>query len=679
MDDLSLNRDVHEGVHEFAQDKINQYFNDTQKRIANIFKNYWYVTKADRLSIGNSEYEYILIKAPKSLADLLNIYAEIIVVFSDYATFEPRTFDAFDNIKGKLEIGRVENLCGVLVSKDRNVEKLVGEFVNGREIRSIIAFSYEEIIENRSDSFLFRNKFQKVFYNRDLFAFEDALKTDLFFFGRNDIVMNIINDHLIGKNTGLFGLRKTGKTSVLYDVQRKIYHKSAEAVLVSCQNPAMSSGSWVDSIYYIVKSIYNHFGMGEACPPRNSYSDITAADNLSETVRNICNNNGVTLLLMLDEIEHITYQKAAEVDWKEGMESVKFWKAMRSAYLDENSKFTYCIVGTNPICVERPTIKNTDNPIFNGVGIYYISGFEVKQIRDMVRKLGKIMGIQFDETLYAKMVEDYGGHPFLVRQFCSHLAKKYKNRPITIDRRKYSEIKKEFDETQGKYFEMLLEVLSEFYPNEYELLKFLAQEDEESFLTFVEDDPSLVQHLMGYGIIQKNDNYYDFKMDVIKSYILQKEKLSKKCLLPKDRWNHLCAERNSLEIKLRKMIKNILLLTVYRGDKNDAKCYVMQKLHNSPADKRKYSGCSYEDLFNSNICNIYWNDLTTLVTGKWEEFAAFMMGITKDDFRNYMHTLNGTGRADAHAKAVSDSDIAIFDASIQKISQIIDNYNSLLQ
>ena len=60
MNELQLNQDVHEGIHSFAKEKIDEYFNEPQQRIVNVFKTFWYVTKADRILIGNSEYEYIL-------------------------------------------------------------------------------------------------------------------------------------------------------------------------------------------------------------------------------------------------------------------------------------------------------------------------------------------------------------------------------------------------------------------------------------------------------------------------------------------------------------------------------------------------------------------------------------------------------------------------------------------
>ena len=676
MCEFNLNEDVNVGIHPFAEEKVGEFFYNAQKRIVNVFKAHWYITKADNVKIGASEYNYMLIKAPSNLANLFNLSAEIIVVFSHYEDFEPRTFDAFDNIKDKLELGRVESLCGVLISKDKDIESRLKYYNNGKETRIIIPYSYDELIENRSDSFIFRNKFQKYFYNRDLFAFDDALKTDLYFFGRNHIVMDIINRHLSGQNTGLFGLRKTGKTSIIYDVKRKIKYKSSIGVFISCQNPEMSTGSWVDSIFYIVKCIYSEMGEDTSILHRNDYSNLTAIENLVKEIKQIYDKFKVSLLLMFDEVEHITYGKAVDEKWGKGLESVSFWKAIRSAYQLQDSKFTYCIVGTNPICIEYPTITHADNPIFCGVEPLYIPGFDVEQTRSMVRKLGRIMGMKFDEILYAKMTEDYGGHPFLIRHVCSFISKKYLNRPVTIDRKKYNECKTEFNKTQGKYFDMLLEVLTEFYPIEYEMLKYLAMEDMETFNYFANEDFSMVQHLIGYGIISKIDDYYDFQIDVIREYLLQKENLSKKLISKEEKWSHLCSKRGNFEIEMRKMVKRVLFMS-FSGNELEAKEFVMSKIYNDRESRRKYALYTFNDLFDPNKSLIYLKNLTTLILAKWQVFSPFMKDIKQEDFTNMMRILNVEGRFEAHAKIPDESDMVLFDAAITKLTDIMDEYNKI--
>lgn len=678
MNEYDLNEEIRAGIHPFAQQRVNDAFNNTEQKIINYFKRYWYVTKADCLKIGASEYKYILIKAPRNLANLFNVFAEIIVVFSGYEKFEPRTFDAFDNIKDKLELGRVENLCGVLVSNDQNVEACIKLYNSGKETRTIIPFSYIEICENVMDDYLFRNKFQKYFYNRDLFAFDDALKTDLYFFGRNQLVMDIINRHLEGQNTGLFGLRKTGKTSIIYDVKRKIRLKNAIGVFISCQNPEMSMGTWVDSLFYVIKCIYEEVNLDTSSLKRGDFTELTATNYLLKEINKIYEETNMTILLMFDEVEHITYKKAADEKWGNGLESVYFWKAIRSAFQTENSRFTYCIVGTNPMCIEYSTIEHADNPIFCGVTPLYIPGFDIEQTRSMVRKLGRMMGIKFDETLYSKMTEEYGGHPFLIRHVCSYIASQYTNRPVQIDRIKYNECKSEFNMTQGKYFDMLLEVLQEFYPIEFEMLEYLATGDMETFKYFASEDYSLVQHLMGYGIIKQVDDNFDFQMDVIKEYILKKQKISGKLKTKEEKWAYLCSRRGNFEIELRKMVKQVLLVYfVGNSGEQGAKDYVISKIYNDKESKRKYITYCYSDLFDPKKSNIYLKDLCTLIMGKWELFVPFMGTIRQEDFLNMMGILNVEGRFDAHAKIPNDEEMVMFNAAINKLEEMINNYKKI--
>lgn len=678
MDEYALNEDVRPGVHPFAEQRIDEVFNSVERKIIGIFKRYWYVTKADILKVGASNYKYILIKAPENLANLFNISAEIIVIFSSYEKFEPRTFDAFDNVKEKLEMGRVENLCGVLVSNDNDVEDCIKLYNSGKETRTIIPFSYKEICDNSSDTYLFRNKFQKFFYNRDLFAFDDALKTDLYFFGRNQLVMDIINRHLEGQNTGLFGLRKTGKTSIIYDVKRKIRMKNAIGVFISCQNPEMSMGTWIDSLFYVVKCIYEEMGLEIADINRENFTNLTAADCLLKEIEKIYNDIHKTILLMFDEVEHITYGKAANEKWGSGLESVYFWKAIRSAFQTENSKFTYCIVGTNPICTEYSTINHADNPIFCGVTPLYIPGFDVGQTRSMVRKLGRIMGIKFDETLYGKMTEEYGGHPFLIRHVCSYIANQFLERPVQIDRIKYNTCKSEFNKTQGKYFDMLLEVLQEFYPIEFEMLSYLAAGDIETFKYFATEDYALVQHLIGYGIIKKVDEDYDFQMDVIKDYIIKKGNLRVKLETKEEKWSHLCSKRGNFEIELRKMVKQILFIHFANaGGEQEAKNYVISKIYNDKESKRKYIVYSYNDLFDPKKSNIFLKNLTILIKGQWQLFVSFMGNITQEDFLHMMGILNVEGRFDAHAKIPNDNEIVLFDAAIDRLTTVLDKYHQI--
>ena len=75
----TLNTNVNAGIHPLARKNVERIFSDIEKEIVKSFENQWYVTKADFIKTGASEYKYILIKAPHFLAEMINIVAEIIV------------------------------------------------------------------------------------------------------------------------------------------------------------------------------------------------------------------------------------------------------------------------------------------------------------------------------------------------------------------------------------------------------------------------------------------------------------------------------------------------------------------------------------------------------------------------------------------------------------------------
>lgn len=167
------------------------------------------------------------------------------------------------------------------------------------------------------------------------------------------------------------------------------------------------------------------------------------------------------------------------------------------------------------------------------------------------------MGIRFDETIYSKLVEDYGGHPFLIRRVCSKISKLYTDRPVDIDRIKYTKAKETFN-IENTYFDMILNVLTQFYPDEFEMLRFLAINDKDSFSYFVNLDPAMVSHLIGYGIICKSGEDYDFKIDAIKDYIVRLNRDHIKPTTTREKWKRLCEQRNGIETRLRRVVRNVV-------------------------------------------------------------------------------------------------------------------------
>ena len=186
-----MNEITSPGKHRMFKD---DHFSDREKGIINTLAKEFYLTNGGVVvKLGySSEYKYIILKPTNIYFDMFNLDKEIIVVFSDYETVQARTFDVFEHIAKKQSSLRVDKICNILVSADINVEESLADLVkNEPETEIIIPFSYDEL-EKVTESYFFRNRFRRYFYTRDLFAFEAPLKKDLYFFGRNDLIQELI-------------------------------------------------------------------------------------------------------------------------------------------------------------------------------------------------------------------------------------------------------------------------------------------------------------------------------------------------------------------------------------------------------------------------------------------------------------------------------------------------------
>jgi hypothetical protein len=227
---------VNPGIHPQARHLEN--FSDEEKSIARRISTEWYITKSGNFWLGQSEqnsskYRFLLMKPTSNYQEMFNLDREIIVIFSDYENFEPRTLDAIDRVLKQYQRLRIDKICSVIISKDVKVEEKVKDLLRSdEEAQIIVPISYKAFAESSTDSFFLRNKFKEHFYTRDLFSFQGPLKKELYFFGRTELIHRIVSRHESNENAGLFGLRKSGKTSVIFGVERALDAKESKAVLV---------------------------------------------------------------------------------------------------------------------------------------------------------------------------------------------------------------------------------------------------------------------------------------------------------------------------------------------------------------------------------------------------------------------------------------------------------------
>lgn len=668
---MSTSAKIYPGRHSSVKDS---HFSQQEKNIINVFSKEFYVTNGGGVITitSNSKYKFILIRPTDVYIEMFNLDREIIVLFSEYTDFQSRTLDAIEQAGKQLSSLRVDKTCCILISKDENIEENISELIKKEpETANIIPFTYKETENGNADAYFFRNRVQKYLYSRDLFSFEAPLKSDWLFFGRNEIMLSIINRMKSGNNAGIFGLRKTGKTSLINAISRSLQKNDELVTTIDCQSPSVNKRRWNEAIYYVCKKTKEDNSIVSDLPPEEFFTEKNAADLLTKFVRDVNKEKGKKLFLVFDEIENISRITSPTEHWNSGTDFLYFWQTMRTTFQTVGIDLSYLVVGTNPSCIETPRIDSSDNPLFNHFAPTYLPGFDVKSTRDMIRRIGKRMGVNFEEAIYTNINDEYGGHPFLIRQVCSIIAKRSFNqkKPVSIGKVSYKEAIKQFGENSFNYLEMIIGVLKEHYNEEYELLITLANEDSETFMEKSSKKQNSLAHLLGYGILGKDNGSYYFIIESMKEYLLEMNKFRKIETSTEQRWSEISERRNSSEKKLRTIIK--ITLKSMHGDEL-AKEAVLDILGGKR--KENYKSKDFNELFDPNLSEIYFEDLRKIISKEWKSFENIFSSSKKETFDSLGFV--NKYRSDAHAKEISLDEFTLFRLGISKIEKDIVNYFS---
>ena len=654
--------DIHPGIHpnfDFTK------FEVTQQRALRRLAQMTHLTRDGEVRMGQSTtYRYALIRPANQMRGLLHSEREVMVVFSDYAEFQSRTLDAFDRILSESsDEFRIEKVARILISEDPNVARKVKKLFESKPDAPVVIPFHISELSLASKSTDIAARIREFTYSRDLFSMSSPLRGDLYFYGRSNLINEICSKLASGENFGLFGLRRSGKTSLVNGINRALRTRAGAGVVIDCQSPAVHQRRWYELLEHIAQSAKSSLNSNVKLAKSEKYSEKDASETFLRDMRAIKKNiKSEFVALLFDEVERISFGTASSEHWNTGRDFLHFWQAIRYGFQSPDSPFSFLIVGTNPSSVERIKIFESDNPLFGNVEKRFIPMFSPTQVTEMVDDLGSIMGVQFDDQCKSKLHSDFGGHPFLTRYACSYICQSATERPLEVDRTVYAEGIEKFATESHTYVDSIVGLLRDEYPDEYEMLSYLGVGDHQSFCAFADSDPNLYEHLVGYGIVREGRRSYYFRIGSVESYFEKKAKPTK-LLDQKGRLAEISERRNSLEKSLRSLIKNVHTIQVKRGDRRNR---VVSKLH--PARREALDDFSFEDLCSEGQSPLYFDEIRHIIAGNWASFEN-AIDLSKSDFEYHMSTVNSS-RSDAHAKHVSDD---IFDKWRVSISELASN------
>lgn len=633
-----------------------------EEQFIKYFGEVFQVTYARSHTSESSTYSYYYLKAYSKPAHNYGLSGEIVALYAPYHEVQARSIIEISRIQQENK-ERIHPVWSILITDDPDTVNNLEKLTAGKDLETYtIPFSRQELEARPSAQFIYE-RLEKFIRGRDLFAFQSGLQSDIFFFGRQSLVDKIIGQTENGQNFGLFGLRKIGKTSVLLAVERYLSKLGTYRIIhVDCQQAGFYLRRWDSLLAWISSELSGREPefLGEA----------EQATRFGRIVQD-CPQK---ILLVFDEIENISFGLSQAKHWNEDF--LPFWGTIRAVHQTTGGKLTFGVAGVNPHIFNVPIIGQRDNPILLGVSPLFLWPLDSTSVREMVRTIGRFMGLQFEEDVYSWLSQQYGGHPFLVRKACSLIYNKSRKKTgeaISLD--EFTSRQKWLDEQLGKDILNILVVLGQYYPDEFEHLMILAQGDIQWLQDLRREAPEDIEHILEYRIISENeDGAFSFVIESLKRYLEAHGSRAKLAIseltassnpteygaLPQTEelefWTRISIARNKVEPKLRNILHQALKF--HYGERT--------ALHNtltkfSTHKQASLEGYSLGQLFNGESKALYLKDLKEIALREWD-LVKHVFGNNKKAFEFNLDLLNSIGRSDTHANPIAEPEVTQIEA-----------------
>lgn len=634
----------------------------------------------------SSLYSVHFIKPIANLKQLYNLGDEVLILCCNDSlqNFKSRTKDLIDILLGSQSEyrNRLDKITCFLVDDCEDIEDVIKrDRIDNPDSRLIIPFSYKELESGIKENDL-QNRMRTFLYERDLFGVASPLRDDNLFFGKTrfNVISELYGKYLQGEHGGVFGLRRIGKTSILLLLRRRVEQNGGVAIYFDCTK--YHHLTWNDFLNQIIQELRKKYTEGgeetaigfisndvEYNKDISRYTEKQASISFEEDLiqlHRLLHNKRI--LLIFDEVEQISFGTSSSLNWRDGTDALFFWQTLRSISQTDNNIFSFVITGVNPKCIEDAKICNQPNPIFNGLAPQYITLFDYDDVKNMVSEIGGHLGLKFEEEIFAKLVDDYGGHPFLIRQVCSKMNEEVlenkETRPFKISKYSYEKQSDNYQNKMKAAIEQILGVLVDYYPREYDLLKVLALDGSDIFKSELQFADCSIDHLLGYCLIKKEKDDYYIRIKAIEKHLQQKYKFDKTYSDISEIYSMVATRRCAIENKLRSLIG--MQYALHYG--KSAKRTLMDAIEKTTKDDTQKAKLECADLKGA-MQELYFLQLKILIEKDWAWYERLFSDKTK--FGYFSDVIN-KNRVDAHAKKPSDEDLFLLNLAFKYFEEALE-------
>lgn len=350
-------------------------------------------------------------------------------------------------------------------------------------------------------------------YTRDLF-YETTPVYGANFFGRKTLLQTLRDDVLHQRVTGIFGLRKAGKTSILMQLKEQLLEDNVVTVLIDLEAfPSPPEDPTDDIVADLRRRLLEEFRLRDLrtreLAELSDRPSILELKNALQSILKRLHKDGHRVLLLLDEIEYLT--PADRIDVAEGdMPRVaQLLSALRSI-VQETENFTFLLSGLTSAIVESGRLYGRPNPLFSWAKGVYVGPLDRQETDNLANAVGGKMGIRIDQGALGALHEASGGHAFLYRSLSSAVVDTLPKDVFQRTMARSSVLRELMDwrtRIRGNIEEMIHHV-KRYYPTEAVMLEILM-ESPEDFAELAGDEQVAVRRLKDLGLIRESAGEFE--------------------------------------------------------------------------------------------------------------------------------------------------------------------------
>jgi cold shock CspA family protein len=434
-----------------------------------------------------------------------------------------------------------EQVALLLVSSlPEDLERILSTRIEDRKrmLPAVVPFSQAQIENPNESRGILRGVLDRWLYRRDLFAGNNPV-VGRRFFGRGKPLAELREAISTSSPTGIFGLRKVGKTSLLQETQRRSSEAGDIVAFIDLSRvPADITDT--DWLYWRLATILKQeidkrsflrefswrlggtFGDFLEIPKNLKVASAFDSDltRLLRELDAVPVSPKPKIVFLLDEIERLVPTPQGKSGFVGFFDFLSYIRGVSQ----ESDNFVVIITGANASLAEAAQFNGQDNPIFNFFREVYLQFLEPAECELMIRNLGRGMGLTFSSRALDCIYALTGGHPFFARQLCSFVAERYRQRPLDVDDNKVQSLVDHYLDIRFRDFEEIVERFNRDFNDELEICVKLARNKGRLPLpeltgTAAAGAGSAIKHLIGYQIVQIRDGVAFLTIDLLTRWL----------------------------------------------------------------------------------------------------------------------------------------------------------------